>query len=111
MTDNQDINPQDKETPQELVETFQRRFYVDPDATVEFHLFRVIAPKGPAQPVPAQIPIGATGDRDEALRLAAQYSHNSNILVQRREWLVPKTKHGKTTWVNASTAEVRGDDA
>ena len=110
-TDGQEIDFTKGETPQELVEAFQRRFYIDNNAKVEYHLFRVIASKGPAQPVPAQIPIAATGDREEAYKMAEQYRGNASIIIQRREWLLPKEKKGRTVWVNACTADVQGDEA
>lgn len=110
MTDN--VNESNlTEIPAAAVEAFQRRFVIPPDCAVEYHLFRLIAPKGPAQPVPAQIPIATAASRKEAVEMAEQYMENASIVIQRREWMVPVKKHGRTKWTNVSALSAKGDNA
>ena len=81
-------------TPEQIQE-YNSRFRATPGAVIDFQLFRVVPPKGPAQPVPAQVPVGSTDDLKDAIELADRLSDNTTILICKREWYA-KTESGWT---------------
>jgi len=89
-------------TPEQIKE-YQSRFNVPASATSEFHLFRVVRPRGPAQPMPAQIPVGACASKKQAIELADRLDDNCTIIIQRREWIAKDAKTGR--WRAAKPGE------
>lgn len=79
-------------TPEQIAE-YQSRFRATPGSVIDFQLFRVVPPKGPAQPLPAQVPVGSTNDLKEAIDLADRLNDNTTILICKREWYA-KTDEG-----------------
>lgn len=72
-------------SPEQIAE-YNSRFRATPGAVIDFQLYRLVPPKGPAQPVPAQIPVGSCNDLKEAVQLADRLSDNCTILICKREW-------------------------
>jgi hypothetical protein len=88
---------------EDMLREYQERFIIPPGSTEEFHLFRVVATRGPAQPFPAHIPVGVKATLEDAASLADQLTDNCTIVIQRREWITQDTETRE--WRKANPGE------